>query len=61
MPKAYSYIRFSTPTQSRGDSLRRQSKGALRWCEERGISADDTLRDEGVSAWTGTHRGPTRP
>jgi DNA invertase Pin-like site-specific DNA recombinase len=27
-PKAYSYIRFSTPEQEKGDSLRRQMEGA---------------------------------
>jgi hypothetical protein len=29
-PKAYSYIRFSTPKQEKGDSLRRQEKDADR-------------------------------
>lgn len=56
MPKAYSYIRFSTPEQARGDSLRRQTEGAEAWCAERGIELDDTIRDLGVSAYHGNNR-----
>lgn len=54
--KAYSYIRFSTPEQARGDSLRRQTEMAAKWCKERGIELDDTLRDLGVSAYHGANR-----
>lgn len=54
--KAYSYIRFSTPEQARGDSLRRQTEKAASWCAERGIELDDTLRDLGVSAYHGANR-----
>lgn len=56
MPKAYSYIRFSTPEQARGDSLRRQMAKAEAWCEERGLALDDTLQDLGVSAYHGANR-----
>ncbi|MEW9616927.1 recombinase family protein [Shinella sp. S4-D37] len=56
MKKAYSYIRFSSPEQARGDSLRRQTEGAENWCAERGIELDDTLRDLGVSAYRGMNR-----
>lgn len=56
MTKAYSYIRFSSPEQSRGDSLRRQTEGAERWCAERGITLDHSLRDLGVSAYRGANR-----
>ncbi|WGJ06630.1 recombinase family protein [Brucella intermedia] len=56
MVKAYSYIRFSTPEQAKGDSLRRQTAAAEAWCAERGIRLDDTLRDLGVSAFHGTNR-----
>lgn len=52
-PKAYSYIRFSSPEQAKGDSLRRQTEAARVWCEARGIALDDTLRDLGVSAFKG--------
>lgn len=56
MPKAYSYIRFSTPEQARGDSLRRQIEAAEAWCRERGLTLDDSLRDLGISAYYGTNR-----
>lgn len=54
--KAYSYIRFSTPEQAHGDSLRRQLTAARKWCEDRGIELDDSLRDLGVSAYHGRNR-----
>ncbi|HCO55170.1 MAG TPA: recombinase family protein [Pelagibacterium sp.] len=55
MTKAYSYIRFSSPEQAKGDSLRRQLEAARRWCVERGLELDDTLRDLGRSAFKGRH------
>lgn len=53
--KAYSYLRFSTPEQSRGDSFRRQTSLAHRWCTTHGIELDDSLtfQDLGVSAYRG--------
>ncbi len=55
--KAYSYIRFSTPEQKKGDSLRRQIKGAEDWTKKHGIELDNTLKpDEGFSAFNGHHR-----
>lgn len=56
MPKAFSYIRFSSPEQARGDSLRRQLTKAREWCEARGLELDDSLRDLGISAYKGAHR-----
>jgi len=55
---AYSYIRFSTPDQEKGDSLRRQIQGAEKWAAENGFELDDKLRfkDLGVSAFHGHHR-----
>lgn len=55
MSKAYSYLRFSTPEQSRGDSFRRQSELAVRYCEVHGLELDQTLtfHDLGVSSWQG--------
>ena len=52
---AYSYIRFSSPKQAEGDSLRRQIEATETLCRERGWALDTTLtlRDLGVSAWTG--------
>lgn len=54
--KAYSYIRFSTPEQAKGDSLRRQTAAAEEWCKARDIRLDDTLHDFGISAFRGTNR-----
>ncbi|MES9910748.1 MAG: recombinase family protein [Candidatus Thiodiazotropha sp.] len=56
MAKAYSYIRFSTPDQLRGDSLRRQLEASRKWADENGYDLDETLRDLGVSAFRGKNR-----
>jgi DNA invertase Pin-like site-specific DNA recombinase len=56
MPKtAYSYIRFSTPDQIVGDSLRRQTAAAKAICERHNWTLDESLnlRDLGVSAFRG--------
>jgi DNA invertase Pin-like site-specific DNA recombinase len=52
-PKAYSYIRFSTPEQQRGDSSRRQTELSQRYAEAHGLTLDESLtyRDLGVSAF----------
>ena len=57
-PKAYSYIRFSTPEQRKGDSLRRQTEFSERYAAEHGLVLDNSLRlqDLGVSAYSGEHR-----
>ncbi len=54
-PRAYSYIRFSTPEQARGDSLDRQKDKAAKWALDHGLELDTELKmtDAGVSA----HRG----
>lgn len=56
--KVYSYIRFSSPEQKKGDSLRRQTQGAEDWAREHGYILDNelTLKDEGLSAFKGKHR-----
>jgi DNA invertase Pin-like site-specific DNA recombinase len=53
--KVYSYTRFSTPGQAKGDSLRRQTKAAEDWAKTRGMALDTelTFHDAGLSAWTG--------
>ncbi|MGR9423643.1 recombinase family protein [Rhizobium leguminosarum] len=56
MTKAYSYIRFSTPEQAHGDSLRRQTARAEAWARERGLTLDNSLRDLGVSAYHGANQ-----
>lgn len=55
-PTAYSYLRFSDPTQARGDSRRRQSTAAAKYAADHGLTLDDSMRDEGVSAFRGRHR-----
>ncbi len=53
MAKAYSYIRFSTADQSKGDSLRRQVAAAENYAKEHGFELDNSLsfHDLGVSAF----------
>ena len=52
-PKAYSYIRFSTPEQQFGDSERRQTELSQKYAEAHGLTLDENLkyRDLGVSAF----------
>lgn len=57
MPKAYSYMRFSTPDQAKGDSKRRQSQQAEEYAAAHGLELDDklTYSDFGVSAFRGAN------
>jgi DNA invertase Pin-like site-specific DNA recombinase len=57
-PLAFSYVRFSSAEQAKGDSLRRQEEARDAWLAKSGAALDTslTLRDEGVSAFTGKHR-----
>lgn len=54
-PIAYSYIRFSTPEQSKGGSLARQTEAANEYAAKHGLALDDKLNmsDLGVSAFSG--------
>ena len=56
VPLAFSYIRFSSPQQKLGDSLRRQLERTAHYCAAHGLKLDESLRDEGYSAFSGTHR-----
>jgi DNA invertase Pin-like site-specific DNA recombinase len=62
-PKAYSYIRFSSPEQAKGDSYRRQREAALAYCQEQGLelaaTSEYTFFDRGRSAFTGKHTDDT--
>jgi DNA invertase Pin-like site-specific DNA recombinase len=51
---AYSFVRFSTPEQLKGDSLRRQTQATEEWCRRNGVILDltTTLHDLGKSAFT---------
>jgi DNA invertase Pin-like site-specific DNA recombinase len=55
---AFSYIRFSSPDQLKGDSLRRQVQASEEWCRRHGVRLDTTrtLHDLGKSAFKGAHR-----
>ena len=56
--KAYSYIRFSSPEQEKGDSLRRQIKLSEEYAKKRNLVLDDSMRltDKGLSAFHGAHK-----
>lgn len=59
LPKAYSYIRFSTPEQAKGDSYRRQREAAEKYCALNGLQLVGTKEylffDKGKSAFKGKH------
>jgi DNA invertase Pin-like site-specific DNA recombinase len=54
-PRAYSYVRFSTPEQAKGHSRERQTTAAKAWADRHGIDLDTELdlNDLGVSAYSG--------
>jgi len=59
MPKAYSYKRFSSEKQARGDSLRRQKELAENYVKANphlNLDLDESLTDEGISAYKGRNR-----
>lgn len=53
MPTAYSYVRFSTPDQVKGDSIRRQVELSQNYAAANGLTLDESLQltDLGVSAF----------
>ncbi|MEE8276972.1 MAG: recombinase family protein, partial [Alphaproteobacteria bacterium] len=55
--KAYSYVRFSTPEQQRGDSWRRQTAMAQEYAKQHGLELDQsvTFEDLGVSGYRGSN------
>lgn len=52
---AYSYIRFSSPAQMKGDSLRRQTEASETYATDHGLYIDHSLhlQDLGISAYHG--------
>lgn len=60
-PLAYSYQRFSSPEQRKGDSLRRQQQSLEAFLRRHDLDLDDRLRfvDAGVSGFRGRHRSDT--
>jgi DNA invertase Pin-like site-specific DNA recombinase len=57
-PRAYSYVRYSTPEQAKGDSVRRQVALSEAWSRKKGIPLDASLRmsDKGKSAYSEKNR-----
>lgn len=57
MHKAYSYVRFSTLDQRKGNSYERQKKLCEKYAEENGlILCDEEFFDEGISAFKGANK-----
>ena len=58
MPRAYSYVRFSTPEQAKGDSLRRQFEKSKKYADDHGLVLDTSLDllDQGLSGYTGENQ-----
>lgn len=54
--KAYSYIRFSTPSQMKGNSLNRQLEASRKYAKDQGWILDESLQDLGLSAFKGIHK-----
>lgn len=58
-PKAYSYVRFSSPQQAKGDSYRRQTELAVKYANDHGLelakAKEYTFFDSGKSAAKGKH------
>ncbi len=56
-PRCYSYIRFSTPEQLKGNSLSRQLDLSREYAKENGLYLDEsmTMQDLGLSAYSGEH------
>lgn len=57
----YSYLRFSTPEQQKGDSERRQTEPAVQWInrpdnQAKGYYLETQLADRGLSGYHGHHR-----
>lgn len=56
MAIAFSYQRFSTKIQAKGDSLRRQLESTQNYCDTQGLTlSDSTFQDLGVSAYSGAN------
>jgi DNA invertase Pin-like site-specific DNA recombinase len=55
MSQAIVYIRYSTKSQERGDSKRRQLEDCQAYCAAKGWPVVEVLEDLGKSAWRGDH------
>ena len=57
MKTAISYIRWSSPQQSHGESLARQLSKTKEFCAQQGLTLDMELVDEAKSAYKAKHTG----
>lgn len=57
MTRVISYTRFSSARQAKGDSYRRQTEMAMKWCRDNGhvLDTELTLEDLGVSGYSGAN------
>lgn len=57
-PICISYVRFSTPEQARGSSIKRQLEESRKYAQENGLQIDEkyNYRDEGLSAHKSRHK-----
>ena len=56
-PRAYSYLRFSSPEQRLGDSERRQIEAARRYAERHDLDlSNETFKDLPSATCGGIHR-----
>jgi DNA invertase Pin-like site-specific DNA recombinase len=55
MKTAFSYIRFSSPEQAKGDSFRRQTEKAEAWAAANGYRIEKEWKDLGVSSYRGAN------
>jgi DNA invertase Pin-like site-specific DNA recombinase len=53
MPKAYSYIRWSTDLQSLGNTEQRQLERSRAYAEANGLELVEEMKDSGISAFRG--------
>jgi DNA invertase Pin-like site-specific DNA recombinase len=55
--KAFSYLRYSTPEQGQGDSIRRQLESTRKYAADHGLDLDESSPpDRGISACHGKNR-----
>lgn len=57
MPRVISYTRFSSQKQASGDSYRRQTSMAMKWCLKHNLVLDTNfvLKDLGISGFSGAN------
>src|SRR5437660_8225264 len=58
-PLVISYLRFSTPEQAKGDTIRRQLAASEEWAAKRDLTIDRHLKDPGLSGYSGANVSAT--